>query len=214
MRARFRRLAAEKGTTVLEVTIVVSLLATALVATLGSLASFQQASTGSDVRLENLTEARSIIGVLSKDIRTAARPTPSSSPFVSAGPMALQFYANLRTTNGPKLVTLSVDAQGVLREQVVEPTGTAPNFTYTGTPQVRLIGSYVLNSVSQPLLRYYDAVGAELTGNPLSALDRLRVDSIRIELSVRRSTNLEVAATTIRTTVRLPNVVYNPRQGT
>jgi type II secretory pathway pseudopilin PulG len=215
--ARLRRrrclLRDEAGTTILEVTIVIALLSGALVAALTSLSSFQAASAGGDVRLENLTEARSIIAVLTKDIRTAARPSPTASPFVSATPRSLQFYANLATTTGPKLVSLIVDANGVLREEVVNPAGTAPDFTYAAAPQTRLVGSYIANTAAQPLLRYYDAAGAELTGDPLSAANRLQIDSIRLELAVRKSTNLSVAPTTVRTTVRLPNVAYNPLQG-
>jgi len=45
---------------------------------------------------------------------------------------------------------------------------------------------------------------------PLTADQRLQVDAVRIDLSIRKSTNLSVDPTTVRTTVRLPNVEYTP----
>ncbi len=46
-----------------------------------TLVVMQNASTGSSLRLQNLDEARVLMDLVSKDIRTAARMTPTTSPF-------------------------------------------------------------------------------------------------------------------------------------
>ena len=48
---------------------------------------------------------------------------------------------------------------------------------------------------------------------PLSAADRFAVDSVQIMLSIRKSTTLQVANTTLLNTVRLPNVDYQETFG-
>ena len=67
--------------------------------------------------------------------------------------------------------------------------------------------------MSQPIFRYFDANANELTAAPLSATDRLAVNSVQITLAIRRSTTLPVANTTIVNTVRLPNVDYQETFG-
>jgi hypothetical protein len=46
-----------------------------------TLVVMQNASTGSSLRLQNLEEARILMDLVSKDIRTAGRMTPTTSPF-------------------------------------------------------------------------------------------------------------------------------------
>jgi type II secretory pathway pseudopilin PulG len=207
---------AEAGTSLLEVVLTTALLSVVLAGAFGAMNTFTSTTKGADLRLENLTEARFIMDTLSKDIRTATRPASdpyTGSPFTVAGPRSLSFYANLRTTTGPKLVTVDVDPGGVLRERVVEPAGTHPDFTYGTEPAVRLVGSYVLDD-GIPLFRYTDAAGEEvagsLPGGMLGEAERKAVTSVHVTLRVRKTSELSVAPTTVQTTVRLPNVTYDP----
>jgi hypothetical protein len=108
-----------------------------------------------------------------------------------------------------------VDSSSQLIEEVTKPASNSvpPNYLYTGTPTKRFVGRYVANPVSQPIFRYYDDDGAELTPAPLSAANLLAVNSVEITLSIRRSTTLPIASTTIVNTVRLPNVDYQETFG-
>jgi type II secretory pathway pseudopilin PulG len=196
--------------TLVELLMAMAMLTLVLAASGAALASYQRTAASSDIRLENLAEARTIMDVVSRDIRTATRPAAGESPFLLAAATEVQFYANLETVTGPKRVRLYVNTTtGQVIEEAVEPTG-APPYTYTGTPKVRIVGRHFANSASQPLLTYLDDEGNVISTATLTADQRLQIDSVRIDLSIRKSNSLSVAPTTVRTTVRLPNVEYTP----
>ena len=211
LRRALRRAAVEeRGLTLVELLMAMGLLSLVLAAAGAALASYQRTAASSDIRLENLAEAQTIMDVVSRDIRTATRPGAGESPFVAADDDEVRFYANLETVTGPKLVRLYVNSvTGQVIEEAIEPTG-APPYSYAGTPKVRIVGRHFANAATQPLLTYLDENGDVLGPAPLTADQRLQIDSVRIDLSIRKSNNLAVAPTTVRTTVRLPNVEYTP----
>ena len=172
LRRALRRAAVEeRGLTLVELLMAMGLLSLVLAAAGAALASYQRTAASSDIRLENLAEAQTIMDVVSRDIRTAVT--------------------------------------GQVIEEAIEPTGSPP-YSYTGTPKVRIVGRHFANAPTQPLLTYLDENGSVLGPAPLTADERLQIDSVRIDLSIRKSNNLAVAPTTVRTTVRLPNVEYTP----
>jgi prepilin-type N-terminal cleavage/methylation domain-containing protein len=209
----------ERGMTLVELLMAMGLLSLVLAAAAAALASYQRTAASSDIRLENLAEAQTIMDVVSRDIRTATRPAqqPNESPFLLAAPSEVRFYANLELATGPKQVRLYVNAgTGQVIEEAIDPAGASP-YTYSGTPKVRIVGRHFANDASQPLLTYLDEDGNTLgqtpwtsTSAPLTDDERLLVDSVRIDLSIRKSNNLAVDPTMVRTTVRLPNVNYSP----
>jgi prepilin-type N-terminal cleavage/methylation domain-containing protein len=205
----------ERGMTLVELMMATAMLSLVLAASGAALASYQRTAAGSDIRLENLSEAETIMDVVSRDLRTATRPSAGESPFVYAGANEVRFYANLRTTNGAKYVRLYVDsATGRVIEEATDPTGSPP-YTYPASyPSsgaiIRVVGRHFANTAAQPLLTYLDDQGNALTGDPLTSDQSLQINAVQINLSIRKSTSLSVKATTVRTTVRLPNVEYTP----
>jgi hypothetical protein len=202
----------ESGTTLVEMVTVLALLSVVLVATFAAIGIMQSTSMGVDERIENLTESRLAMGTLSQDVRAATRPPSdpdSGSAFVTAGAMDLRFYANLRTTDGkPRLISVAVGDDGILRETVVEPQGALP-YTYDGPPAERMVGGYVSNTPYDPLFIFYDAAGDPIVAANRAALteaERLRIASVEIVLKVRRDPNPKAKPTTVQTHVRLPNV--------
>jgi prepilin-type N-terminal cleavage/methylation domain-containing protein len=200
----------ERGLTLVELMMTTALLSLVLAASGAALASYQRTAASSDIRLENLSEAQTIMDVVSRDIRTATRPGAGESPFLVASATDVRFYANLETTTGPKQVHLYVNtATGQVIEEAITPTG-APPYSYTGTPTVRVVGRHFANAATQPLLTYLDDQGNVISTTTLTDDERLQINSVRIDLSIRKSNSLSVAPTTVRTTVRLPNVEYTP----
>jgi type II secretory pathway pseudopilin PulG len=145
------RLRAERGLTIVEVIVVVSLLTVVLGSVTAGFISVQNAAAGASLRLQNLDEARVLMDAVSRDIRTAARMTATTSPFdVGAsspsgisvpapgfgnaapyvGAQEAWFFANLTLTTGtpnpcPDVVHLFVDTAAsppVLKEQVIAAT--------------------------------------------------------------------------------------------
>ena len=205
----------ERGSSILELMTTVVLIGIVMAAVMAGTFSVQKAITGTDLRLQNLDQARTLMASLTKDVRTAVRLTAGTSPFTVADANHAVFYANLSTTSAPKLVDLSIDAQSRLIEKVwtADAASSSPNYTYTGASVVRLVGRYVANNAATPLFVYLDANGNPLPNTPLNATDLLAVKAVQVQLVVKKTTLAQLNATTLINRVRLANLDYNAVAG-
>ncbi len=210
-RLRLRR---EEGgySGLLEMVTVLLLLGMILGTVYSTIFSTQDTVLGTNERLRNLDEARTIMAVLTKDTRTAVRLQAGTSPFILADKNEVTFYANLNTTDAPKKVHIFIDSSSQLKEEVWNGTGTKPNYTFPGAAKTRLVGRFVANNASKPIFEYLDDANNVLP-TPLSATDLLNVDGVRITLRVKRSNGQNVATTTLINRVRLPNEDYDATAG-
>jgi type II secretory pathway pseudopilin PulG len=78
---RLARARSEEGVTLIELVVVCAVMTVILGFVTRTLVVMQNASMGSSLRLQNLDEARVLMDLVSKDIRTAGRMTPTTSPF-------------------------------------------------------------------------------------------------------------------------------------
>jgi hypothetical protein len=220
---RAERAAGEQGQTLFELVCVVLMLGMVLLVVYQGIDSMTRALGGTERRLVNLDEGRTLMAVTTKDLRTATRLQAGTSPFVTADAREVVFYANLNNNgasgsvvdNGPRRVRIFVDTTNQLIEEVVKPDASSvpPAYTYNGAAARRFVGRYIANAPSEPIFRFYDVDGNELTPTPLSSTDRLAVRSVKVTLSIRRATTFPVANTTLVNTVRLPNVDYQQLLG-
>jgi Tfp pilus assembly protein PilW len=204
----------ERGVSLVELMATVLLLGIVMSVIFTSIASTQTNIKGMSNRLENLEEARVLMGVLTKDIRTAVRLGAGTSPFVLADKNEAIFYGNLSTTSAPKRVHIFINSSSVLIEETRDhdPGTTAPNYTYTSgaiATKVRLVGQYLANDATRPMFTYLDANGNALGPTPLSAAQRLSIKSVRITLDVKKSSALTSDFTELVNRVRLPNIDYD-----
>ena len=119
-----------------------------------------QAIGGVEKRLGNLDEARMLMAVTTKDVRTATRLQAGTSPFVLANKREVIFYANLNNDgssgsvvdNGPRRVRIYVDTNNQLIEEVVKPDASSvpPAYTYTGAAARRYVGPLRRERGQQP----------------------------------------------------------------
>ena len=207
---RRRSLHREAGqSSLVEISATLLILAVVLGFLYTSIGSAERVTTGSKLRVTNLDEARTLMAVLTKDIRTATRLEAGGAPFVTATDRDITFYANLdNATDGPRKIHMYVDANQQIVSAVQTPdAGSAPNYTYTGAVRLRYVGRYLANTATEPVFEYFDADSTELTA-PLSGPDLLAVASVKITLVVRASTTMPVGNVTLVDQVRLPNVEY------
>lgn len=192
----------------IEMIAVISILSIVLAVVYQGMISLNQTAASTDLRLDNLGEARGAMEVITRDLRTATRPGSGGlSPFLVAKDKEVEWYANLDPVPGPRKVRIYVDAQNNLIEEVIPPGGTAPNWTYTGTPEVAVRARWVANSGAQPIFVYYDPAGLAIA-TPVA--NTLRIDAVGVNLAIRKPSKLPEKATTLTNRVRLPNVDYNP----
>lgn len=211
------RISDERGLSLVETVMVLLILSFVLVFVAGTFGSLFWTTERTELRLQNLDEARLIVNGMTKDIRTATRKSPTLSPFDLADIREMIFYANLNSTTpptGPRKVRLYVDASDHLVQEITLPDAACAlpsSCTYTGAPTSRVLGYYVVNPST--IFTYIDdstAVPTQLTSTPLSASDLLKVTAVQVSLTIRKQTNFQVPAVTLVNRVRLTNVEYNP----
>ncbi len=182
---RLKELRDQRGVTLVELVVVVSILGIVLTFVTRGLITMQDATMGQSYRLQNLDEARILMDTVSRDIRTATRLSATLSPFSVtsgsvpapgfghsapyAGDTEVWFYSNLTlsTTNPnpcPDVIHLYVDTSvnpPVLKEQTLSDTTSTdapPTCTYPSTAssyKTRLVGKYVANPSNEPVFTYY-----------------------------------------------------------
>jgi hypothetical protein len=219
----------EAGLTLVELVITMMILTIVLGFVFASFGSLLWTTEKGEIRLQNLDEARTIMNGITKDIRTATRWDPVSSPFGTGNPSdptapglansrELIFYANLDPATapaGPRRIRIYVDGTFRLMQEVTRPNSTcaAPfTCTYPSSPTVtRVLGYYV--PATGPIFSFFDdstTTPTQLTSTPLSAADLLRVGQIQVTLTIQKPTNINVPGSTVINQVRMPNVDYNP----
>jgi type II secretory pathway pseudopilin PulG len=195
MTDRLRPARGQAGVTMVEMAVVIGLLGLVLAMAMQGLVSYQRATASADTRQQNLEEARNIMAVLTKDLRTA-------NGFTAATATDVTFTAllNIGTTAPPNQVRLYVDGSGVLREAVSVPDDpTASPITYTGPPATRVVGRGL--TATSSLLSYRDS--ADNVTASLTAVTSVVV-TVSVDLPSRSGT--DVPATVLTSRVFLPNV--------
>jgi type II secretory pathway pseudopilin PulG len=183
----------QAGITVVEMTVVIALLSLVLVVALQSMSAYQRSAAAIDTRQQNLEEARIVMAVLTKDLRTA-----TTFSALSATDVTFLGLLNTGATAPANRLRLYVDTQGVLREAVTPPDNPNANpVTYTGTPMTRVVGRGLVNTGS---LFSFRGVSDNPTTTPSE------VTSVVITLSVDLPSGAPVPATVLTSRVFLPNV--------
>ena len=176
-----------------EMAVVIALLGLVLAMALQGLTAYQRATAGADIRQRNLDEARVVMAVLTRDLRTA---TAFSS--ISATDVTFTGLLNTGATAPPNQMRLYVDSAGVLREAVTPPDDpNASTITYTGTPTTRVVGRGLVDTST--LLSFRDPSDAVTTSASAVA-------SVVITLSVGLPSASAVPPTVLTSRVFLPNV--------
>ena len=183
----------QAGITMVEMTVAITLLGLVLAMAFQGVTSYQRASAAASSRQQNLDEARTVMAVLTKDLRTAR-----SFSALAAGDVTFLGLLNTGATAPPNRIRLYADAQGVLREAITAPDNpNASPVTYTGTPTTRVVGRGLVSTGS--LLSFRDSAD-----NPTTTVTE--VTSVVITLSVDLPSVAPVPPTVLSSRVFLPNV--------
>jgi prepilin-type N-terminal cleavage/methylation domain-containing protein len=192
---RLRGAGRQAGVTMVEMAVVIALLGLVLAMAMQGLVAYQRATAAADTRQQNLEEARTVMAVLTKDLRTATAFTAATATDVT-----FTALLNVGSTAPPNQVRLYVDGSGVLREAVTVPDDpTASPITYTGTPTTRVVGRGL--TATSGLLSYRDS--ADNVTATLTAITSVVV-TVSVDLPSRSGT--DVPATVLTSRVFLPNV--------
>lgn len=185
----------QAGITMVEMAVVVALLGLVLTMAMQGVLSYQRATASADTRQDNLDQARTVMAVLSKDLRTATAFTA-----MTATDVTFTGLLNTAATAPANRLRLWVDSGGVLREAVTPPDDpNASPLTYTGSPTTRIVGRGLVSTSG--LLSYRDSADAVTTS--LTAVTSV-VITVSVDLPSR--SGAAVPATVLSSRVFLPNV--------
>ena len=185
----------QAGITLVEMAVVVALLGLVLTMAFQGLVSYQRATASADTRQQNLDQARTVMAVLTKDLRTATEFTT-----MTATDVTFTGLLNTAATAPANQLRLYVDSGGVLREAVTPPDNpTASPLTYTGTPTIRVVGQGLVSTSS--LLSFRDSTDAVTTS--LTAVASVII-TVSVDLPSRSGG--DVPPTVLSSRVFLPNV--------
>ena len=217
----------DRGVTLIEMLVVISILGTVLAIVTEGLIVSQRTLGDNASRLNGLSQTNVAVEAMTRVLRTAILPSQVQATcsgcdvaaFIKGDTRYVEFYANVdndgilpssgTTDYGPRRVTYSVDAQGVLTETVQKPNVHAYNdFDYqycTPGPSCPVRKRVLARDVEDgTLFTYYDRTGAIIATPLQSAVSRLKaVDSIDLVIRVRPSDRVDSATVTARVT--LPN---------
>jgi prepilin-type N-terminal cleavage/methylation domain-containing protein len=185
----------QAGVTLVEMAVVVALLGLVLTTAFQGLVSYQRATASADTRQQDLDQARTLMAVLTKDLRTATEFTT-----MTATDVTFTGLLNTAATAPANQLRLYVDSGGVLREAVTVPDNpTASPLTYTGTPTTRVVGQGLVSTSS--LLSFRDSSDAVTTS--LTAVTSVII-TVSVDLPSR--SGADVPPTVLSSRVFLPNV--------
>ena len=185
----------QAGVTMVEMAVVVALLGLVLTMAFQGLISYQRAAASADTRQQNLDQARIVMAVLTKDLRTATEFTA-----MTASDVTFTGLLNTAATAPPNQLRLYADAGGVLREAVTPPDDpNASPITYTGTPTTRVVGRGLVSTSG--LLSFRDSSDAVTT--TLTAVTSVVVT---VTVDLPSQSGAEVPPTVLTSRVFLPNV--------
>jgi type II secretory pathway pseudopilin PulG len=186
--ARLRAARAQGGITMVELAVVIGLLGLVLAMALQGVSSYQRAVAAADARQQNLEQARVVMAVLTKDLRTATEFSAIAASDVTFRGL-LNTAATATTADAPT-IQLYVDS-GVLWE-LVTPAATG------STTRRRAVGRGVVGTGS--LFSFRDSDDNVTTTRSL-------ITSVVITLSVDLPSPTPVPPTVLTSRVSLPNVV-------
>jgi prepilin-type N-terminal cleavage/methylation domain-containing protein len=201
----------EEGFTLVELLVAMTVLAIALTLIYGAFERLGGGVEGASDRIVNLDEARLLMDTMTKDLRTAVSLSASIPAFAAADDRSVTFYGNLNSTE-PRKIEIFVDASNRLVERVTLPTGAAPYTaaSFSGTPIVRVVGSYV--SGTAPIFKYIKTDGTEWTASqtPLTATSDLSsIGAVEVTIAIQKTSREFTTPTTLIDRVRLPNILNN-----
>lgn len=201
--------AGEGGFSLVEVLvtmIVMSLLGTAVVGTVSSVA---RASAAANSRITATTKAQTLADRLTKSLRSAhLMNTVPASAFTYADGRHVTFYTDAGDPFGPRMLDVNVTGTGTTQQetmvQVLKVPTAANTYPATGTSQALAPGDLDA-STGTPVFTYYDPTGAVMTG-VLTAAQMAAISRIRLTLTTHEP-GLAVS-TTVTSSVYLRNVEY------
>jgi prepilin-type N-terminal cleavage/methylation domain-containing protein len=218
------RLDDERGFTLVELLVTMSILALAMALITGSAIFLQRAVRQTQQRLDDLAQARLAMDATTMWLRGAVTAERSDTaedrqPFTLTQRRRVDFLSNVRATDAsgdpaPQRVRLEVTPAGELEERVWPGRiNAAGQWTQAGGPRTRIIARGI---AEEHPFTFFDADGNEITptseGN-LTQAEREAVRYVGVNVVVQQSPGVDVPPSQLSSRVGLPNQFFYDVEG-
>ncbi|WAC66370.1 type II secretion system protein [Agrococcus sp. SL85] len=202
----------ERGLTLVELLVAISLLAIAMTLVTALVVSVSRTFTREEAQHESSTAAALGMQQLSRVVRAAAEldtATGERAPaFAAASPTALSISAYLdvqRVEDGPVRVDLTLDpTAGTITEQRFASYRASGLWQFRTTPfRTRVVLRDVIDAA---VFTYRRANGTSLPARALTAAERREIAAVRVSYAVQADDTGRVAPSRLEATVSLPNI--------
>ena len=218
------RLRDDRGFTLVELLVTMSILSVVMALITGSTIFLQRSINETDQRFDDLAQTRLAMDATTKwvrsaitveRVRTAGTTTVSyTQPFLQARRSAVEFMANVGLDSGvgadaPKRIRLDIVNGDELRAQVWIGTVNADGeWQQSGLASSRIIARGLTNT---RMFTFFTEDGTALTpagDTDLSFAQREQVRRVGIDIAVQQAPNVDVPVSEMRNRVTLPNQLY------
>jgi hypothetical protein len=162
----------EKGTSIIEAIVLIFVFAMAMTVLSIFIINTYRAYNFNLQQVVAINESRRGIETMVKEIREATWGEDGSYPIVEAGDDHFIFFSDIDQDTAVERVRYFLDGTS-LKKEVLKPTGDPPQYV-PGSETVLTLSTYVRNSGSIPVFKYYNGDWPQDTvNNPLPTLTRL-----------------------------------------
>lgn len=169
-----------RGITLIEVVVSVSIFTVIMVVVVTSVLFFYRANSSSLEQSYQIDSARRGVEFLVRDVREATHGDDGAYPVAAIGGTSLTFYSDTDLDQDVEQITYALSGTTMTRT-VKEPSGNPLGYTGVGTTTI--VSLYVRNGEEgQPIFRYYDSAGAEVTA--YQAVGDVRFVSINLIVNI------------------------------
>ncbi|HCG98707.1 MAG TPA: hypothetical protein DE036_02575 [Actinobacteria bacterium] len=116
---------------------------------------------------------------LSADLRGAKKIEMGEGPLALADANSVVFHANADSDAEPERIRYYLDGDRLVRA-VVQPSSATPPWTYTGQAEDWVVARHIGNGQANPLFKYFDAAGNQVTSLPASSAQLRTISQVTI----------------------------------
>jgi Tfp pilus assembly protein PilW len=182
------RLSLQRGLTLIDVIVWISVFLVVIIALISALTSFYKTNRFAIDQADATASAQRGIDRMVRVIREASYSVQGAYPIISLSSTSMTFYADTNNDGYAERVRFFLESealkQGVITPQVGSLT------PYAGTETISVISSYVRNDVSTPLFQYYDDSGVILASYADVDDARFVVASLVVDIDPLRTPTL------------------------
>lgn len=169
-----------RGLTLLEVVVSTTLFTVIMGVVVSSVLFFYRANTSSLEQSYQIDAARRGVEFMVRDLREVTTADDGSYPLSTIASTSITFYSDTDLDLGVERITYTL-ATSTLTRTVLDSAGVPPSYAGVGTTTV--VSEYVRNlEEAEPIFRYYDEAGAEVTN--YASVSAVRFVSVSLIVNV------------------------------